>query len=306
MPLAEKSKKTTRPAAHHKKRVAAHHKKNKDYLKHYWPYIPMLLVVVVGLAVNSLWSSAGGVLGASSDFSADSLLASTNSQRLADHESGLTLNAQLTSAAQTKANDMVARNYWSHNTPDGKAPWTFIIASGYNYEKAGENLAYGFDGASQTITGWMNSPEHRANILNAGYKNVGFGVAESPSFQGKPNTTVVVAMYASPGNSVSHISFSVPETTSNSVLGDKTEELNAQPVSRIQILSGGGAAWTSLAVSALAGIALVVFMIRHGYRVQRLVTRGEFLIVSHPYVDIGIVVLFTLGFILTRTSGIIR
>jgi len=135
------------------------------------------------LVVNAIWS-ASGVLGATSDFSASSLLASTNQQRLVDRENQLSLDPRLSQAAQAKADDMVASGYWSHTSPDGKTPWTFIAASGYNYERAGENLAYGFSGASQTIDGWMNSPEHRANILNAQYQNVGFGVANSAHYQG--------------------------------------------------------------------------------------------------------------------------
>jgi hypothetical protein len=74
---------------------------------------------------------------------------------------------------------MAARDYWSHNTPDGQTPWSFITAAGYNYQTAGENLAYGFSTASDTVTGWMNSTEHRANILNGKFKELGVGVEPS-------------------------------------------------------------------------------------------------------------------------------
>jgi len=93
---------------------------------------------------------------------------------------------------------MVAQDYWAHDNPEGKTPWAFILAAGYNYETAGENLAYGFDTSEDTLTAWMNSPEHRANILNTTYTDVGFGIANSANFQGTGPETIVVAEYASP------------------------------------------------------------------------------------------------------------
>jgi cell division septation protein DedD len=108
------------------------------------------------------------------------------------------LNSQLDNAAQAKANDMAARNYWSHDTPDGQSPWTFFTAAGYEYQTAGENLAYGFDTSLNTVNAWMNSPGHRANILNTTYTEVGFGIANAADYQGTGPETIVVAEYASP------------------------------------------------------------------------------------------------------------
>jgi hypothetical protein len=128
------------------------------------------------------------------------LLDGTNSQRINNGISALALNGVLDNAAQAKANDMAARDYWSHNTPDGQTPWTFMTAAGYSYQLAGENLAYGFATSSDTITGWMNSPGHRANILNGGYTEVGFGIVDIPNYQGTGPETLVVAFYAAPAN----------------------------------------------------------------------------------------------------------
>ncbi|MDB5176132.1 MAG: hypothetical protein JWM81_990 [Candidatus Saccharibacteria bacterium] len=307
MPLAQKTKKKPVPTpAHHKKRVAGHHKKNSHYVKTYWPYLPMLFVVGLGMIANSVWGGSHSVLGASSDYSSQALLDDTNTQRAAAHELGLTIDTELTEAAQAKAVDMVQRNYWSHNTPDGLAPWTFIAKAGYSYEKAGENLAYGFDNADETITGWMNSPEHKANILNTGYKNVGFGVVSAPHFQGKEGAIVVVAMYGAPADAGANISFSVPQTTANTPVKLNDKEPAARLVSRVQTLSSGEAAWTTLVLSVIAVMALTLFLIRHGYRLHRLVTKGEHFVMKHPLLDIGFIAIATVGFVLTRTSGIIR
>src|SRR6185369_9999820 len=107
----------------------------------------------------------------------------------------LQLNDQLAAAAQAKANDMARRGYWSHVTPDGKQPWSFVEASGYQYEAAGENLAYGFGSSDEVMTAWMHSPEHRANILNSVYQDVGFATANVPNYRGTGPETIVVAMY---------------------------------------------------------------------------------------------------------------
>lgn len=182
----------------HRKRSAAHHKRSDHYLRPYWPYLPVIAVLVFGLLFNSWYGKNHGVLGYATDMSATALLNDTNQQRVANGLGSLALNSLLSQAAQAKANDMASRDYWSHNTPDGKTPWTFIVATGYNYQTAGENLAYGFTTASDAITGWMNSPEHRANILNTTFQQVGFGVANAANYQGTGPETVVVAMYAEP------------------------------------------------------------------------------------------------------------
>ncbi len=307
MALATKPK--PKPSLQHKKRQAKHHRHSKQYVKSYWPYLPMLLVVAIGIAVNSFWSSYG-VLGTNTDYSHSALLENTNLQRKAANQSELTIDPLLTAAAQAKASDMAARNYWSHDTPDGKAPWAFISAAGYNYELAGENLAYGFDGAEDAVTGWMNSPGHRANILNAGYQNVGFGVITSPNYQGRGEQTIVVAEYGRPSTGVANIRFTVPtpeeaaEAAPAVVVNDR--EPASQLVSRLQLLGQGQPAWTSFAVTLIATSAVLVFMIRHGLYLRRLLVKGEVFIAHHPVFDFAIITLATVGFVLTRTSGIIR
>ena len=195
--------KPQRPTLDHKRRTGRHHHHSPHYLKTYWPYIPIIMILATGIVLNSWLANAHrSVLGYATDMSIISLWADTNQQRLANGFGNLQLNTQLNIAAQSKANDMAARDYWSHNTPDGKTPWSFISNAGYNYQTAGENLAYGFDTASDTLAGWMNSPEHKANILNSSYKDVGFGIINIPDYQNGGPETLVVAMYASPAAAV--------------------------------------------------------------------------------------------------------
>ncbi len=181
---------------------------SQQFLKVYWPYIPMFILVFMGLTFGYNWrgttvhhSNTSGVLAYATEMSTSGLLNSTNEQRAQNGGlPALALNAKLASAAKAKANDMVARDYWSHNTPDGKEPWSFIDAAGYQYQKAGENLAYGFNDSYAVQNGWMLSEHHRENVLDPAYKEVGFGFANAPSYVGTGEQTVVVALYGNPAN----------------------------------------------------------------------------------------------------------
>ena len=158
----------------------------------------MLLVAVAGMFLNLTWHVGNNVLGYATSMSASGLLQETNTQRSGNGKASLALNSKLSQAAQAKANDMVNRNYWAHVSPDGKQPWTFMSNAGYAYTAAGENLAYGFDTSSAAVSGWMNSPSHRANLLNGTFKEVGFGIANGANYQSNGEQTIVVAMYAAP------------------------------------------------------------------------------------------------------------
>jgi len=191
-------KSSRKPPAYHRKVTGAHHRRSKRYHQTYWPYLPLLLIVFVGALFNTHLGTHHGVLDYATDMSVQELLDDTNSQRASNGLGALALNAKLNNAAQAKANDMAARDYWSHNTPDGQTPWTFFTAAGYDYKLAGENLAYGFTTATQTLDGWMNSPGHRANILNSGYVDVGFAYVNIPNYQSTGPETLVVAEYGAP------------------------------------------------------------------------------------------------------------
>lgn len=124
------------------------------------------------------------------DISVAELMSFTNQKRVENGLQQLSENSQLAAAASKKADDMFAKNYWAHNSPDGITPWVFIKESGYNYVYAGENLARGFNSATDVVNAWMASPNHRANILSGNYKDVGFSV-KSGKLNGEQTFLVV-------------------------------------------------------------------------------------------------------------------
>ena len=101
-----------------------------------------------------------------------------NVSREADGLEPLSLNPILSEAASTKGADMLARQYFAHDTPDGKRPWEWINREQYDYVVAGENLAMGFITAEAAHQALMQSPTHRKNILNGRYSDIGLAVIE--------------------------------------------------------------------------------------------------------------------------------
>ena len=166
-----------------------------DLLHHKALLAVILLFISAGLFTSFIKSNFPAVLGISANISNQQLLILTNQQRQNNNLAPLTDNSELDQAAANKAADMFSKDYWAHNAPDGTTPWVFIKSAGYNYIYAGENLARGFNSASDVINAWMNSPEHRQNVLLPNYQNVGFAVATG-KLTGE-DTVLVVEMLGS-------------------------------------------------------------------------------------------------------------
>lgn len=116
-----------------------------------------------------------------------------NEQRQSSSIEPLNYNEKLANAAQAKAEDMIEKAYWPHTSVDGREPWDFIKQSGYFYAVAGENLAKDFSSTSDMVQAWIESPTHRANILEDGYQDTGIAVLRG-SLGGR-ETVLVVQMF---------------------------------------------------------------------------------------------------------------
>lgn len=173
------------------------HKANQ-YRPHAIRRYGIVAVVALVLVMQGLYNGthSGNVLGVETQITPSGLLAATNKQRIRNGQQPLTMNTKLAEAAQLKVKNMFSQQYWAHTAPDGTTPWHWIELAGYNYESAGENLAKDFTTNASTVSAWMASPTHRANILNTTYQDVGFAIMDS-TLDGEP-TTLVVALYGSP------------------------------------------------------------------------------------------------------------
>lgn len=94
----------------------------------------------------------------------------------------LILSHNLNGIATKKAEDMRDNNYFSHQSQRYGSPFEMLQSFGVKYSSAGENIAAGQKSAQQVMTDWMNSSGHRANILNANYKELGVGYVEGGTY----------------------------------------------------------------------------------------------------------------------------
>ncbi len=190
-----------------------------DFLTYY-----LIFALVTSIVFKRVGTNFNNVLGFATDITVDKLYQLTNEERQKNGLATLQYNAKLADAAQKKAQDMFTKNYWAHYSPDGNTPWQFILASGYQYEFAGENLAKNFLFSQGVIDGWMNSQTHRDNILKPEYSDVGFAIVNGV-LNGE-ETTLVVQEFGKP--------LTASVTTNNNNLlpvpQAKAEEIKTQPI----------------------------------------------------------------------------
>ena len=108
---------------------------------------------------------------------AGQILSLVNKERSNAGLSSLRADSQLNKLAQMKAEDMAKNRYFSHTSPTYGSAFDMMNQYGVSYRTAGENIAKGQKTAQSVMTGWMNSPGHRANILKSGYTRLGVGYA---------------------------------------------------------------------------------------------------------------------------------
>lgn len=130
------------------------------------------------------------------DISSAILIELTNKERTALGLAPLRENPKLDEAAALKANDILEKDYFAHQSPQGVSPWDWFKKVGYNYKFAGENLAIGFIDSEEVIQGWLNSPSHKKNLLSPNYSEIGIAAVKG-DFEGG-QTVAVVQLFGNP------------------------------------------------------------------------------------------------------------
>ena len=104
-----------------------------------------------------------------------------NTQRTNNGLPALKISNEVQKVARIKAQDMVDKNYFSHTSPTYGSPFDMLKSFKVSYNSAGENIA-GNASNSGAVNAWMNSPGHKANILNSSFNYTGIGVVSSPKY----------------------------------------------------------------------------------------------------------------------------
>jgi len=235
--------------------------KSNNYKPHAIRWQSLTLTATVSLLTHAsyVYFTTGqiGVLGKTVQVDISSLADETNSIRKENNLAELVVDKNLSIAAQSKADDMIKNNYWSHNSPSGKTPWDFIHQTGYKYQSAGENLAKNYPDSGNIIEAWMSSETHRQNILNKEFTSMGFGSAEGV-INAKINT-IVVAYYAKSSDA------KLPISSTSDVLGVRDYSYTNNPLTYIGSLIKNLNPITIGTIVMIVGLIIIAF-ISHLFR----------------------------------------
>ncbi|MGE5041784.1 MAG: CAP domain-containing protein [Candidatus Levyibacteriota bacterium] len=143
---------------------------------------------------NSKWfkpAPASTALPEIKPYTADAVVEQINKRRIEEGANALTVNDQLTNAANAKTEDMMSKNYFDYKGPDGKEWWTPIAEAGYNYDYSNIAIAQGYTFVNDVLDNWFSKEDIKKNMLNKIYKDIGVSV-KSGNYQGADSTLVVV------------------------------------------------------------------------------------------------------------------
>jgi len=188
----------------------------------------LILYILNQSVIKTLIMVKPGILGYSSEITYQKVLEQTNNERKKAGLEALEYNPTLSLSAQKKAEDMFKNDYWAHTSPQGKTPWTFFEAAGYRYSVAGENLAKDFYNTDSLMKAWMNSPTHKANIVNFKYKEIGIAVVNGTL--GGIKTTLIVQHFGTPLVAVQKAPQNTPQNTAKQLGVAVEPEIVNEPV----------------------------------------------------------------------------
>ncbi|TVQ96859.1 MAG: CAP domain-containing protein [Desulfovibrionales bacterium] len=137
----------------------------------------------------------------SEKMNASDIIKLTNEYRISLGLTPLQENFQLTHAAEYRANDMISNRYYAHVNPiTGEGPGDAIKDANYQYRTYAENIAMGnWQSNRHIVDGWINSPGHRANIVNPNISEIGVAIIKDTTTPlGRPSAYYGVQLFASP------------------------------------------------------------------------------------------------------------
>ncbi len=300
--MKEVHKKVTR----HLKHLFIPHEHN-EYKPHFFREVSVAILIAVSLALFSL--SAGSAYVAKATELGKRVIVSvlidlTNQNRLAAGLSALRHNSLLDKSSLLKARDMIENNYFSHESPTGVTPWHWFDKVGYSFVYAGENLAVNYFDSESVDKAWLNSPAHKANIMNSRYEEIGIS-AQNGVYKGS-DTIFVVQMFGTPLSGVEEeevieapkVIAKIEEKTEvkSLVVVNKSPEQKlaiVQEVPKIEIREVKGEATTTAPVVTFKNVNL-----SESYKPEADIT-DKIIFYGPKYINMAFIFLFSLIFIAT-------
>lgn len=139
-----------------------------------------------GQTAGPVWSFTTAESAPETDFATE-VVALVNQERAAAGCSPLAVDPLIENAALAHSRDMARNDFFSHTGSDGSSPADRVTAQGYEWTRLGENIAAGYTSPAAVVAGWMDSPGHRANILNCDFTETGVGYYYLENDSGETN-----------------------------------------------------------------------------------------------------------------------
>jgi len=161
------------------------------------------VTLILSIVLLTVRIGAGSFFVSASDITPSNIAAAVNNERSQRNLTTLNYNSLLAQAAQYKAQDMIDNNYFSHTDLKGNYIWSTDVADGYTpYTTLGENLAINFSDTTSLMSAWIDSPEHRQNILNPAFQDQGVGVSNGDHAKNQFDIAIANEFGAQPAKAV--------------------------------------------------------------------------------------------------------
>lgn len=135
---------------------------------------------------------AAALADARNEITPDNIVARMNAYRAEAGLAPLRLDERVTLAARDRMRDMEDTGYWSHDSPAGMSPFTWLMVRDYSFSAAAENLASGFETVKFLVDSWMESHGHRENILSPQYEDCGIAIIDGATTGRATGKSIVV------------------------------------------------------------------------------------------------------------------
>ena len=201
---------------------------NNDHKPHLLREASVLLLALILILLFGFSVFHASVIRNNADISAavisSVLVDYTNEDRLDEGLGTLTFSPILAEAARLKAEHMAEHEYFAHQSPPPESftPWYWLYRANYTFVHAGENLAVNFINSRDVSRAWMDSPGHRANILNPNFTEV--GIATVPGTYKGRDTLFVVQFFGTPAQTAPQVAQTVPAVAFQPTPSEKAQQ----------------------------------------------------------------------------------
>ena len=284
----------------YKKQHGLHHNKTKNYGRVYWPYLPVLLISILGISFGFFIVSQNHG-SKTNQVNYSSLFISTNQYRLKNNLGPLAYNQNLATAAQLQANKIAITNSWTPLTSSQQPAFNLINEQNPNLSLLKENLAYDFQSSNSILSAWSNNNYLVSNLTNTNLNSVGFGIVNATNFMNLKDQKIVVAIFAD--DKTIPLAMAAKNNFSQGTISGDVKSL---AVIRLNTITNNDNIYELYSLAFLMLAIATILLTKHTYKVHKWIIKGKDLVISHPLIDISLIIVFIVLAGALQTTGYIN